>query len=1401
MMTMISQVKHLVNKSEHSQALKIIISEIDLIKKMRLSEIKALLESIGTIEDYQLLIRLLDEGLMYKHSGFLARYTHRRYQHLQTAIWYCEELIGENKAIEAMEMLNLNLQNKQQEELDEKLVIKAKICEIHCLLELKRLSEVKEKLDVLLSMTNDPPLDKIGYIYWQIGEKARAEKVLISGMAHNEYGAYCYWILSDFYATSGDYNEAYKWIQDGLKQFPQTPGLMLSKIKRHAEMEDWENMRWEMKQLNELTPHHFFQEYFVFLQSLSLYRENKLIELKQLLANKNVKSNPFLNFHGLNHSMKFLTISPVIQESNFCVPASLEMITAYYHSRKTQKEIAEHIFDVTGSKLSTTVNFLENQGYHCKYFFGNNILYRKLIDLSVPVLLSVDMENYSHVQILKGYDNRFSIYHIQDPNISETLYVEYEEFNKKQAHTAFMSIAIVPEEESHLLQFLDNDEDQYFRELHRITDLLETDEGHEGEFLDFMKNNMKYDYTPIYIMNTLFDSENKEFIQECAFKVMEIYQDDEYYILHAVESFIRFDMLELAESYLQTIKRKTYSPYFHFLCGQIYLHQNNYREAIASFKQSLQLDPDQMQLWSFIAISYYYAGNLTEARRFSNIAIQYFSHDRFTRYNHGLILFEQNESGEARTVFDGLIKENKKDSQSWFERARIDEMKGKMKRAERGYLVCAALDSSFADVYIALSNLYVNHGEEQKAISILLQGIEQCSDDPNQLYYHLGNLYQNIDAWDKAENLYLNCFKKTPNEAFPVIGYAQVVKSNGAENDVVEMIRNFHSKFDCDEEFLINGGKLLGEIGKNQQNEDLIREGLSYIESCIPTLDINVEEAIDIYTDLAMDSPYVAEARTYLMQFVTPTNFTNLFHCQAGILYEIDGLYADAIRLYNEAIEIEETYLPFYRLGMTYFEMRQYQLAAEALQHSLQIDPNIAGSISCLAKIAEICDDKLEEKRNMQRLIELSPLSVNMEYFFSQLSDAEVIDSIRQLEARQGNVDELWRLESLAIGYSDLGDEKLAFLMIEKALELSPDNAHIKLCQIKFLIKQQKYKEAKNLLLPLLAKYPDDEELYHTLILLYKSSGKWLKLGDEVEKLAKGLNQPGEVYLLAARVLQSYLDEQVIPDKQPGFQLGKMFGKWKEKTKHILIYGTIVAFYEKAIKFCQDNHAAVIELASFYETAEMIDNAEKILKKAIDHSWGPDLSLHLGQLYLKKAEITADISNYEKSINELKRISSDSRVYVEALLIKGRAFSGLQKMNAAEKCYRKVLYLNASKVEAYFELGRLLNIGGMYEEAIKIMLTGLEIFPEDVAVRLELGVAYNHAGLPMQALELFEHVIHRHPDLLAAHYFKACSLAILDRGSEARNVLKYVFANDEDEYFQEMAENEEALCHLLAKND
>ncbi len=66
---------------------------------------KTWLANIPSHKEFDILIRLTDEGLMHQYSSFLIRYAYKKFPNMRTLSLYCDELIDERKILEAEQLL------------------------------------------------------------------------------------------------------------------------------------------------------------------------------------------------------------------------------------------------------------------------------------------------------------------------------------------------------------------------------------------------------------------------------------------------------------------------------------------------------------------------------------------------------------------------------------------------------------------------------------------------------------------------------------------------------------------------------------------------------------------------------------------------------------------------------------------------------------------------------------------------------------------------------------------------------------------------------------------------------------------------------------------------------------------------------------------------------------------------------------------------------------------------------------------------------------------------------------------------------------------------------------------------------------------------------------------------
>ncbi|CAM3499083.1 bacteriocin-processing peptidase family protein [Aeromicrobium ponti] len=1397
-MEIINELKRLVENRGFIKALSVLSKELDEIKKLKLSDIKRKLAEISSIEEFQMLIQLFDRGMMYQYSGFLVRYAHRRFNTFQTAVWYCEELNDSGKALEADEIISEYLSEQSGEE-DTELAVSAVFTKIHSLLEMKRTKEAEKWLAEMESNAKKPIWDKLGFFYQQAGDRAKAEIFLKKGLKEQERGHVCYLFLSDLYAANGESEESLSIIIEGIVQHPEAPALHMELIRRYRDAGLMDKMLSVMDQLDSLVPSHGYKQYFEHLRTLYFYQKNDLKNLMEYVAEKKLKASPFSLKNAINYegAVKQLSIKPVIQKSNYCVPASFEMLYSYYGNKANQDEIAEHIFDVSGSKLSASVDFLEKEGFACRFFTGSEKRYKALLQKGIPIILSVDFEHSSHVQLMTGFDDRFGFYMVQDPNFLETMYVTYEEFSKLHINTSFLSIAAVPMEREDELNFLNIAEDQYYRELHSLSEKVEEDEKENTPIIaDFLASNMNEPYTLIYAVKYFSGDTHKEFVINCAEKLLANHPESDFFKLHAAQAYIRLQEMDRAERVLSMVERKTFSPLYQFLLGRIHLYKDKYESAIYLFRKSLQLDPDQFYTWSYVALCFLYKSEPEKAKEISDIAMAFHEHDRFIRVNHALILSDLEMAIEARLIYDQLLREDKGDAHVWYERAKLDQIKGKLRKAERGFIVSASLEPEIPYPYLALADLYEYNSEDKtRAEEILTRG-KKLAKSP-QLLIRLGDFYKDHEEFEKAEQVYASCINHFPEEIFAYLGYAFVLSEIKRPDSAAEFLRKHAGRFGRDSEFLINGGKMFAEWAAESENISLLEEGLSLIERGFDYIDQNLDEALELYVNILEETPILERGISFLKAKAEVEKDQTEYLCYAGTLYESTGQYGEAIRIYEKVIRIQETGFPYYRLGETYFKLEQFERALEALNQSIVLNPTAEGAYTRLAQIYGILGDEKQEAANMLKLLDIAPLRVNVEYLTSLITSEGLSEFIEKMHRKKGEVLETWRLDSLAYAYGAAGDGKEEERCLQEALQLDPGLSEVKHHYSKFFIKKKKNKEARRLLEELIQENWEDEDLYETLIVLFAETKKLLQLPIFLAKVRSEKSEKSRVFHMAAQALDQYASGIDWENEQRQSLFGRVVQKMRDKTRQITLYGVIIDLYELSIKHDPMNKSAPVSLARFYESVNLEEDAKKVLNTSLDKGWDFLTAYQLVQLHLSGgSDPLEDAAEVNKAIKLLDACLEENPGDTHLMLLKAIAYTQRMRFTKAEELFTKILMENPYESEAHFRYGNLLNTRRRYEEAIAVMEEGLKIHPKDSSLFIEMGISYHKMKNVEKSLQLMDEVLAIDPDLLMARYNKACYLSTLHRLIEAEAELEYVLAHDEDGFFHELAEEDNDLINL-----
>ncbi|BDG47477.1 bacteriocin-processing peptidase family protein [Parageobacillus sp. KH3-4] len=1352
------------------------------------------LQAWQTADSFHHLIRLFDYALMYRHSALLARYAHRRFATLQTLTWVCDEWLEERRPLDVEEALRPRLEEaiangKEKPEH----IARAAFTLVRTFLEMHRIAEAQQWMDVVERYETIPMYDKWGYFYMEAGDRDRAEEILQKGLDEPERGDMCHLLLADLYALNGCQRKALEVVERGIKRFPQVPALYVEKARRLRDLHEYEAALEAMEEVDRLTPFHVHHRYFAHVRAQIYYKLGKFDKLAALVrTEKSLASTPYVRAsERASLPQVILPLVPVVQKHNYCVPASLEMMLWLLGKERTQDEVAQHVFDVRGSKLSTTVHYLETLGFLCRFFVGSVERWKRLIDAGIPVLLSVDYEQSSHVQVLFGYDERLGAFYVQDPNMLEPFVVAYDEVERWYAGTHYLSIAAIPREKEAIAVLLPEAEDQYFRQLHAFAEKMdEDDQAYIAPFLAFLRQHEHIPYTWLYVVKHFGTEEAKELLLDYTERVLAKYGDINDLLLAAAKAYVYGKEIERAEAVLARVKGKASSPLYHYLRGRVAFYESRYEEASRHFRASLQLDPDQPDVWSYMALSIAYGGKEKKGLELSQIALTLHPDDLFIGTNHGIMLFQAKQFQEARAFFDQLLRRHKRDAHLWYERARCDEMLGKIRKAERGFLVAKALDGEEPYPYLALADLYENElGDRQKAEAVLLEGAEKAGSAP-ELHVRLGDWYMERDEAEKAEAHYQKALEQEEKEIFAHLGLAYVMMQRGQRDEAKQYLLDKKPLFAQNSEYLLNAGKMLlaNELAIETEEKGT---ALAFLEEGLCLAQFDVAEAYEFYIEQLTELSLVDRGIAFLEKLIDerPTDVNAL--CYLGVLYEQSGMFSKAIGLYERASKVRKSTFPLYRLAETYRAFERWDEAKRYYEACLEVDDTFAVAHLRLAVLYEMEENIDKQRFHLQKALEHDPLHVHVEHAVALFDDPSLL--LQTMESVRERAGDVWYYDSLGYVYGAMGDVSKEKEAVKQALRLHPDHPDVLHHDAKVLVKEGKPREAIAILERLIEQDVRNEALYETYVQAFSYTMRGIgKLRERLRKWKLDNQKKSIVYMHTASALSPYMIDITWAEEDGSFAK-RLWTKAKAWTKEMVVVSAVLDLYETALRLDSGNIEAYERLAQFYEAAELTDDAIKTLRKALTYEWNAGVARELAMLLAH-----SESSKLQKEAGEwIDRLLAEQPNDLAMLELKAFLLLDDGREEEAENLFRSLVEMEPFLHRSILTLGAMYMAKQRYAEAIAVLANGLSHHPHDAEMRQELARAYDEAGQTEKALSVIDECLQFAEEDLSARYQRACYLAKLGRIEEAGRELAHVLDEDETGDFVELANEEPALAPLL----
>lgn len=1253
-------------------------------------ELRSYLDDIGTEEEYYRLIRLLDNGMMNHYASFLAARAHKRFNSARTFAWKCRALLEKGHPMEVETLIEQYLASTECLQATPKELNSIRRVYLSALVVLNRIPEAEEMVQEIRVNGGQLFADQHSTFLIAANRYVEAEQELrvALGLPAKQRGDIAYLALADLLSRRGEHLEAIRVLTEGAKKYEGVPVMKIERVEYLYHLGRFEQLLIELHILNEQNPFHIRKNYFIYLQAELLYRLERWEEFQNwIFTHATLLKASVFGKNTIDSSMphRAIALNPIKQKVNYCVPASIAMILGTFGIEKSQDDIAEHIFDVTGSKISDTVRYMESLGFLAKYFKGSVKLYKPLIDAGVPILLDLFIENSSHVQVVKGYDDRIDTLEIQDPNSLHSSYVRYERFDTIYRLKDRLSIVFVRPEQTDLLENLREEDHLFFKGIFQHLDKLEEDiEKYLDDMLVFLDAHAEELYASIFGLTVIQHDKLKPKLEQWRTHLRTVLGIEDHGLnLMIASSYHRYGDHEKFRDIIGELKKQT--PYIQFLLGvEAYKHDRT-EEAIVRLKFALEMDPYQPVAYAYLANCYRNIGETAKALQFSKAALWQDPTREFIRIAYANALFATGKIEEAMEQFQSLMNEFPEEAYYLYEVGRC-YLGQDVEKAVEWFKRSVALNPLIAYPYLRMAEVHMDEERWQDAEDTLLKGVNSGmpSEKTGLLWLYIGHTHKAREQFIQAEQAYHRAaVSDLDNDNLAVIYEVQAIIWQGEWERAERIIqRTLEEDYNPDIAFRA-GAMMFDEAETTEQHEIAIRR----MEEALRQVQGDIVQYVRLYVDAIEFTPAMEQGADLLAELRTTTDDTDMY-CYEAYLRERLGQLSDAEILLKEALDLgASNTFPHYRLGLIYKEMDQLDLAITHFETCLELEKDFHSAREELVQLYAGGAHVGHAKKYALELLADSPESCDVRQLITWLNNEERQKVRNRLVELEGTVgDEWWKL-SLSV-----------VVPVKEAIDLLQNEGSPKLqFQLaKMYIEAEQYMLAFELLRRLVSRYSENEAFYpYWAEAIYKAK-KQTSIIMTVDEMQLTVVKKAAVCRRLAAAFFPYAKEHLELSNEGHTLRGKIRGFIKGST----ITAMIAELYKASYKYEPDNPDNYGDHGSFLIDIGEYYNAFKELQRFLRNHDDDNIQYKIGVAALYHGFTTENPQYIQQAKEKFEIVIKSMPDYYHGWDRLAEAYFYLGEYEQALATYQQVVELDASMPNGYAGIIMCLDYLKRREEAV-----------------------------------------------------------------------------------------------------
>lgn len=379
-----------------------------------------------------------------------------------------------------------------------------------------------------------------------------------------------------------------------------------------------------------------------------------------------------------------------------------------------------------------------------------------------------------------------------------------------------------------------------------------------------------------------------------------------------------------------------------------------------------------------------------------------------------------------------------------------------------------------------------------------------------------------------------------------------------------------------------------------------------------------------------------------------------------------------------------------------------------------------------------------------------------------------------------------------------------AAIWLQNYLAAHPEKTGMRMLYAKVLVRQKKNAEAMRQYQLISDRHPDDPAILLLLAEMYLSDNHPAKARPLLEHVLSLDQKSYAGHILMARLcqLEENTDEAVDHYKKAlernwsselQMELGELYIKTARYEEAVALYKDIIAHEEQSesarialvhvyllqkkdeqalaelrqLKSFVDQPQRVdLTIARLYAKQKHYDKAIAITEKILEKENLPEARYFLALLFVQEKK-------YERALKQVRQIDRKAPEYQEALFLQVKILREQNRLDEARRVLEEQTGVGGIRsAEMYIMLAALHQLQGRDDLSKKVLLQGLEVFPDDENLLYEYGLLLENSGEHSAALLIMQKIIEIKPDNAAALNFVGYSWA--DKKVNLDKALDYI---------------------------